>query len=121
MARILLADDDRMGRELTARALEADGHSVVQAQDGQEAFDQLSAASPPFEILISDVQMPVLDGIGLAERVLAQSSSLKVLLVSGFVGGLERAEAMRGVRLRTVSKPFTLDALKAEVRKLLAG
>lgn len=121
MARILLADDEAASRDLAARALEAEGHKVACAQDGQEALDQLLAASPPFDLLISDVQMPVLDGIGLAEKALAGSTTLKVLLVSGFAGGMERADGMRGPRLRTFMKPFTLDALKSEVRALLKG
>lgn len=121
MARILLADDDTAGRDLAARALEADGHQVARANDGQDALDQIAAASPPFDLLISDVQMPLLDGIGLAEKALAGSSTLKVLLVSGFSGGIERADKMRGPRLRTFSKPFTLDGLKSEIRALLKG
>lgn len=119
MARILLADDDVAGRDLAARALEVEGHQVARAQDGQDALDQLTSASPPFDLLISDVQMPGLDGIGLAEKALAASTVLKVLLVSGFAGGIERAERMRGPRLKTFMKPFTLDGLKAEVRALL--
>lgn len=117
MARILLADDDTAGCELAARALEADGHTVVRAQDGQEALDQLARAT--FDLLISDVQMPVLDGIAVAERAMASSPAIKILLVSGFTDGIERAAAMRGPRLRTVTKPFTLDGLKSEVRSLL--
>lgn len=121
MARILLADDDTASRDLAAHSLEAEGHQVARAQDGQDALDQLESAAPPFDLLISDVQMPLLDGIGLAEKALAGSATLKVLLVSGFAGGMERADAMRGARLRTVSKPFTLEALKAEVRAFLKG
>lgn len=121
MARILLADDEAASRDIAARALEGEGHQVACAQDGQDALDQLTGASPPFDLLISDVQMPVLDGLGLTEQALAQFASLKVLLVSGFAGGIERADSMRGPRLRTFMKPFTLDGLKAEVRALLKG
>lgn len=121
MARILLADDDTASRDLAARALEAEGHQVARANDGQDALDQINAASPPFDLLISDVQMPGLDGIGLAEKALAGSATLKVMLVSGFAGGIERAEKMRGPRLRTFTKPFTLDKLRTEVKALLGG
>jgi CheY-like chemotaxis protein len=119
MARILLADDDTAGRDLAARALEADGHQVARAGDGQDALDQLTAAKAPFDLLISDVEMPVLDGIALAERVLNGSKSIKVLLISGFASGIERAEAMRGPRLQALLKPITLDVLKGQVRALV--
>ncbi|HXF53276.1 MAG TPA: response regulator [Hyphomicrobiaceae bacterium] len=119
MARILLAEDDKATREVIARALEADGHSVTQSLDGQEALDRLTAAPAGIDLLVSDVEMPGLDGVTLVERALAAQPRLKVLLISGFSGGLERAERLKGAGVRSVSKPFTLDALRSEVRALL--
>jgi len=119
MVRILLAEDDRATREVIARALEADGHSVTQCLDGQEALDRLNANPGGIDLLISDVEMPGLDGVSLAERAIAAESRIKVLLISGFAGGLERAERIIGHSVRSVSKPFTLDQLRAEVRALI--
>ena len=119
MARILLADDDRATRDVIARALEADGHRVMQSGDGQEALDRLAANPGSIDLLISDVEMPVLDGVTLAERALAAEPHIKVLLISGFAEGLERAEQIIGHAVRSVSKPFTLDKLRAEVRALI--
>ena len=74
MARILLAEDDAATRDLVQRALGLDGHEVVVTQDGMEALEKLQAAPARVDLLITDVQMPVLDGIALAEKALARQS-----------------------------------------------
>ena len=71
MARILLADDDAATRDLVKRALATDGHAVSSTQDGTEALERLQEAPDGFDLLISDVQMPGLDGVALAEKGLA--------------------------------------------------
>src|SRR5215471_19230327 len=68
MARILLADDDAATRELVQRALAMDGHDVVVTQDGAEALERLEAGGGRIDLLISDVQMPGVDGIDLVEK-----------------------------------------------------
>jgi two-component system, cell cycle response regulator CpdR len=119
MVRILLADDDAATRDLFSRALSSDGHQIVVTQDGQEAIDHLLADPASVDLLISDVEMPGLDGIALAERALAAAPGLRVLLISGFEGGLDRAGKLPGARVRKVSKPLTLEQIRAEVRGLL--
>jgi len=119
MARILLADDDAATRELISRALTSDGHQIILTQDGQEAIDKLLADTAAVDLLISDVEMPGLDGIALAERALAAAPALRVLLISGFEGGLDRAGRLPSARVRKVSKPLTLEQIRAEVRGLL--
>ena len=69
MARILLADDDKPTRDLVKRALESDGHVVEIVQDGTEALESLSSHGASIEILVTDVNMPGLDGISLANDV----------------------------------------------------
>ena len=64
MARILLAEDDAATRDMVQRALAMDGHEVVVTQDGAEALEKLQAAPGRFDLLISDVQMPGVDGVG---------------------------------------------------------
>lgn len=123
MARILLADDDASTRDLVRRALEADGHSVVITQDGAEALEKLqagggAAGGQTFDVLVSDVEMPLLDGITLAEHALKQGA-MRVLLMSGFSEQLDRARALAGTKLAVISKPFTLEDVRAGVRRLL--
>jgi two-component system cell cycle response regulator CpdR len=64
MAKILIAEDEDSLRRFVARALEMDGHQTVQAGDGAEALEQLQSDS--FDLLLSDIRMPVMDGIALA-------------------------------------------------------
>ncbi len=118
MARILLADDDKPTRDLVKRALESDGHVVEIAQDGSEALDSLTSGGPPAEVLVTDVNMPGLDGISLAKRAEALVPGIRVLMMSGFAEELERAKATGG-RVTVLSKPFTLEHVRAAVRDLL--
>jgi two-component system cell cycle response regulator CpdR len=120
MARILLADDDSSTRDLVRRALETDGHSVVVTQDGNEALERLKQDGAAFDVLVTDVEMPMLDGIALAERAFALQPKVRVLLMSGFTEQLDRAKELKGAHVGVVSKPFTLEQVRERVRKLRA-
>jgi CheY-like chemotaxis protein len=120
MATILLADDDAAVRDLVRRALTSDGHSVEVTQDGLEALDELKKGSARFDILITDVDMPQLDGISLVEQASALAPGLAVVLMSGFSDQLERAARLRVKKVLSISKPFTLEQIKQAVRSLLA-
>ena len=120
MARILLADDDAATRDLVKRALAIDGHAVTSTQDGTEALDAITATPSGFDLLISDVQMPSLDGIGLAEQALGLASDLRIILMSGFAGELDRAGHLKGKLAKVIIKPFTLDEIRTAVKAALA-
>ena len=66
MARILIAEDEELVRSLLMRALTQDGHDAVAAQDGAEALDILQRENGRFDLLLTDIKMPVMDGIALA-------------------------------------------------------
>ncbi len=117
MARILLADDDATSRDLVQRALGADGHTVDGTHDGVEALERLGAAD--YDVLVSDVQMPAMDGISLAEKALAARPGLAVVLISGYAEQLDRAKALKGRKVGTLLKPFTLEQMRAAVRAAL--
>jgi len=119
MARILLAEDDAATRDLVQRALAMDGHAVIVTQDGAEALDRLQVP-PAFDLLITDVQMPGLDGVALVEKGLAASPRLRVVLMSGFADELGRAEHLKGRISRIISKPFTLEQIRSAVKAALA-
>ncbi len=120
MARILLAEDDYAARDFLRRALELDGHSVTTAADGLEAREALGRAGP-FDLIVSDVQMPGLDGIALATTVAAQKGNHRVLLVSGLAEEIERARSIEGIVLHGLTKPFTLDEIRTAVAKALGS
>jgi len=119
MARILLADDDAATRALVERALAVDGHVVTSTQDGAEALERLQMGGT-FDVLISDVQMPAVDGIALAEKGLAAQPKLRVILISGFADELDRAAHLKSKRARVVAKPITLEGIRAAVKAALA-
>jgi CheY-like chemotaxis protein len=120
MAQILLADDDRATRDLVRRALEADGHKVTVTQDGGEALEQVKEGGLKFDLLVSDVEMPMIDGVALAERAFPLQPGLRVLLMSGFADQLDRAKDLIGPHVAVLSKPFTLEQVRDAVRKLLS-
>ena len=119
MARILLAEDDAATRDLVQRALGLDGHDVVVTQDGAEALEKLQS-SAQFDLLITDVQMPVLDGVALVEKSLSILPKLRVVLMSGFAGELGRADHLKGKISRIITKPFTLEQIRAAAKAALA-
>jgi two-component system, cell cycle response regulator CpdR len=119
MAHVLLADDEQATRDLVRRALEMDGHSVVVSAGGSEALELLLAAPEAFDVLVSDVQMPGIDGISLAQQAIAARPQLGVLLMSGFVEQLERARQIKARKILVVTKPFTLETVRGLVRELL--
>ncbi|HMN37750.1 MAG TPA: response regulator [Hyphomicrobium sp.] len=116
MATILLADDDAAVRELVKRALLAEGHTVHVTQDGNEALDVLNAHKTIIDVLISDVDMPGLDGVSLAMQAQRAKPGIAVVLMSGFSDQLERARELSQKRLKSITKPFTLDQIKQAVR-----
>lgn len=116
MARILVADDDAALRALVARTLTGDGHQVVAVGDGLDALEQVRGGH--FDLLVSDLDMPGLDGMGLAAKV-TSVMALKVLLISALSEELQRAEGFPSERVSTLQKPFTLEQLRSKVRTLL--
>jgi len=120
MARILLADDDATTRDMVKRVLESDGHIVQVTQDGSEALERIKAAGATLDLLVSDVEMPMLDGIALAETAHELQPRLRILLMSGLSDQLERAKSLKGQQVGMLSKPFTLDQVRESVHKLLS-
>ena len=121
MARILLADDDNATRELVRRALELDGHQIVLAEDGSEAWSAFEAAPSTFDLIITDVEMPGTDGVTLAKNALAKSPTVKVLMMSGFTDALERGRWLGPARLGVLAKPFTLEQIRRAIAAVLKG
>lgn len=120
MARILLADDDPTALDLVSRALSAEGHKIVRCADGQEALQHLVAAPGDFDLLVSDVEMPGLDGVELAKQAAVVKPGLRILLMSGFAGGTDHFASLNIPKVGFVSKPLTLEQIRSAVRSALA-
>lgn len=119
MARIMIAEDESSVRTLLVRAFAQDGHEVESAPDGAEALDHL-AKSPPFDLLLSDIQMPLMDGIALALAAKRDHPALTILLMTGYTDQRERAQSLRALIHDIVQKPFTVAEIRAAVTAALA-
>lgn len=121
MAHILLTEDDDAVRAFVARALEMDGHSVTAACDGAEASEVLHERDGDFDLLLSDIKMPVMDGIALSLNVARDWPSLPILLMTGYADQRERAFGLDELVEDVVSKPFSLAEIRAAVGRVLAA
>lgn len=121
MSRILLAEDDENVREFVSRALVHAGHEVVQAEDGGIASEIVMQEDGKFDLLLSDIKMPVMDGIALALNVAATHPDLTIVLMTGFADQRERAHGLEQLIYDVIPKPFTMQALMDKVSDALAG
>jgi DNA-binding response OmpR family regulator len=115
MARILIAEDDENVRAFVSRALLHWGHEVVEAEDGGIALEIITAETGRFDLLLSDIKMPVMDGIALALATAAQYPELTILLMTGFADQRERAHGLDALIYDVVPKPFSLQVLLEKV------
>lgn len=113
--RILLTEDDDSVRTFVSRALELDGHDVETACHGIEALERLTAKDGRYDLLVTDVKMPLMDGIALAHEASGQWPGLPILLMTGFADQRERAEDLAEVIRDVLTKPFTLQQIREAV------
>jgi two-component system, cell cycle response regulator CpdR len=121
MPRVLIADDEDSMRTLVARAVALDGHSVVTAGDGAEALEILNNEPGTFDLLLTDIQMPVMDGIALALTVARDFPDLTILLMTGFADQRERASGLNAIVHDVVTKPFSVADIRTAVADALAS
>jgi two-component system, cell cycle response regulator CpdR len=119
MARILIAEDEEPLRALCARALMTDGHEVKTACDGTDAIDLLGRENGRFDLLLTDIRMPMMDGIALALAVARDQPDITILLMTGYADQRERAHGLDAIIHDVISKPFTVGALRAAVNEAL--
>ena len=115
MVRILLAEDDDSMREYLARALERTGYGVVACESGIVALEQLRKES--FDLLLTDIVMPELDGIELAQRAAALHPDMRVMFITGFAAVTLQSGTMPP-DAKVLSKPFHLRDLVLEVDRM---
>ncbi len=113
--RILLTEDDDSVRAFVSRALELDGHIVETACHGVEAMDRLTEREGRFDLLVTDVKMPIMDGIALAHETASNWPGIPILLMTGFADQRERALDLAEVIRDVVTKPFTLQQIREAV------
>jgi two-component system cell cycle response regulator CpdR len=117
VARILVAEDDAAVSAFVVRALTHRGHHVVAVPDGLAAVERLGKES--FDLLLTDIVMPGLDGIALALKTSRDYPATRILLMTGYAAERQRAHNLEALVQRVISKPFTLtqicDAVDTEL------
>ncbi len=119
MARILVAEDDQAVQSFVARALAHRGHAVTAVDDGLQALEALQEAGPGdgpgeaagFDLLITDIVMPGMDGIALALKVARDRPQLPILMMTGYSAERQRAHNLQELICRVITKPFSLEQI----------
>ncbi len=121
MPRVLIADDEDFMRSLVSRAIAMDGHETVTAEDGAEALEILMREDGAFDLLLTDIKMPVMDGIALALSAARDFPDLTILLMTGFADQRERASGLNAIVHDVVTKPFSVMDIRNAVAAALAS
>ncbi|MFO1450590.1 MAG: response regulator [Opitutaceae bacterium] len=118
--RILLVEDDEAIRAVTSAILETLGYQIHAVAGGAEALEYCSATpAPVFDLLLTDIVMPYMDGRDLAERIGKLCPGIRVMFMSGYVGDPSILQAVQDAGARFLEKPFTRSSLARKVREAL--
>jgi two-component system cell cycle response regulator CpdR len=119
VARILIAEDEETLCAMCARALSSAGHEVKTACDGSDALDVLQREKGCFDLLLTDIRMPIMDGIALSLTAARDYPDLTILLMTGYADQRERASGLDAIVHDVIAKPFTLAVLRGAVDEAL--
>jgi CheY-like chemotaxis protein len=119
MASILVAEDDQAVRDFVSRALAYYGHDVTSVPDGNAALAAL--AERRFDLMLTDIVMPGIDGITLATSAVQSNPEMPVLMMTGFASEGQRAKSLDAVIEKVISKPFSLRDICSAVDEALAA
>jgi signal transduction histidine kinase/CheY-like chemotaxis protein len=116
---VLIVEDERDVRELLGELLRGEGYGVLEARDGGEALAVAARHPGTIDLLLCDVVMPRLSGGEVAEKLLAERPSMRVLFVSGYPGDIAARRGLAIPGRRVLAKPFTPETLVEAVRREL--
>lgn len=114
---VLVADDEPSVREFVERALTYGGFTVTAVPDGNAALEALGKNK--YDLLLTDIVMPDLDGISLSLKVAKDYPSTKIVMMSGYSNQRQRAHNIDFLAHEVISKPFTLDEIVKRVTAVL--
>jgi two-component system cell cycle response regulator CpdR len=116
---ILVADDEPSVRQFVERALNYAGFAVTAVPDGNAALAALEKRS--YDLLLTDIVMPDLDGIALALKVSKDYPQTRILMMSGYANQRQRAHNLDCLAHEVISKPFTLEEITKRISLALAA
>jgi two-component system cell cycle response regulator CpdR len=117
MTKILLAEDDNDMRRFLVKALQNAGYDVASFDNGLSAYNRLR--EEPFDLLLTDIVMPEMDGIELARRATELDPDMKVMFITGFAAVALNPDSHAPKDAKVLSKPFHLRELVSEVEKMI--
>lgn len=120
--KVLLAEDETMIRELIATFLTNLGFTVVESENGRDSLEQAKKAGPEgFDLLITDLVMPVMGGLELAAELRKLHPDLRVLFISGYTDDVVILETEAKAKTTFLRKPFSFDTLRQRVDALISS
>lgn len=114
--KIIIAEDEEITLKHLVYALKKEGYEVTGAKNGREALDQISRNR--FDVLITDIKMPEMNGIELLEKAKETDQDIEVLIITGFGSIGSAVEAMKKGAYEYITKPFDLDELIIKVKNI---
>jgi CheY-like chemotaxis protein len=115
---ILVAEDEVVVRNIVCMLLQHEGYEVLSAADGEEALQLAREYHGAIDLLLTDIRMPRMDGVQLAQQVVLERPGIRVLLMSGKLSDEIRE---RNVRLPFLRKPFVPSVFRKRIREVLSG
>ncbi len=115
---VLVADDEPSVRQFVERALNYAGYAVTVVPDGNAALEAI--AKRKYDLLLTDIVMPDLDGIALALKVAKDYPDTKILMMSGYANQRQRAHNLDFLAHEVISKPFSLEEITKRIGAALA-
>ena len=113
---ILFVEDEASVRLIAAKSLRKKGYKVVEAEDGEEAFELLEEADEPFDLMISDVVMPGMDGPTLLKKGRSMLGDARIVFISGYAEEEFSELLSEEPDVTFLPKPFTLAQLAEKVK-----
>lgn len=118
-AAVLIVDDEKVIREVLARSVLREGYTVDQATDGRDALDKMALSS--FDIVLTDIKMPIMGGMELLKKVKAQYPETSVIVITAYADSRTPADTLEAGADMYISKPFKsfeiAEALHAVIAK----
>ena len=116
---ILLVEDEDSVRTFTKKALELSGYNITEAYDGVSALRYVNEEKNNYDLVITDVMMPEMDGPKLASEIKKNNPQQKILFISGYTENHENLISIEEKEVYFLNKPFTLEELNLTVKKVI--
>ena len=116
---VLLVEDSDVVRDVVARMLESDGLTVLQATGGEEALALARRGDAPIDLLVTDIVMPEMSGVELADRLERERPGIRILFMTWYAEEAVVKEEILGKYRECIGKPFTREQIAKRVREIL--